>query len=486
MANLIVEAGPGSGKTTTLTKTHNYLLTGQIVGNVSIEQYTIMESARQMFPKIAPNDTCFVCMTTSGRDDIASKLLTQTKVFTYNGLGASLLSRWRKFQQINHKRGEQLLETVLGRKLTDLEWKVRVTYYSMLKYIRCLKEELMHPTPENLLYIQDKYGIDSPLPEKIEEMGKLMGKMMVLDGSVEYIDQIWSVVANYKVSAPYKLIYVDEYQDLSLLKLLLITKSAQNIFFCGDPFQSINGFAGADYNMTERIMKMVQKHLPLKTCFRCPPNRIEKANSIRPARIVAHKTEEVPDKVIPIDSLGDYLKSITIIPEEHMMIARLNNILLRVGIKLLLQGIQCHVMSRNSEGNSITEMVLSYIDQTRASSLQELVMFANNEINAAETKPFGVRTFVVERASCILELAQGLKTIRQVVERIYRLTDEQTRSIPLCTIHKSKGLEAKNIYILYPPVQLNTNNHSQAEQEINLEFVSETRSSHQTIYVVEG
>lgn len=485
MSNLIVEAGPGSGKTTTLTKTHNYLLTGQIIGNVSPEQYVIMESARQMFPKITPNDACFVCMTTSGRDDIASKLLTETKVFTYNALGLSLLSRWKKFQHYDPKRGEKIIESLTGRRLDDLPWKQRLIYYNCLKFIRCLKEELLYPTPENVFYVQDKYGIDAPPPENIEEMDRIMKRMMHLDGTVEYIDQVWSVVANYKTTPPYKIIYVDECQDLSMLKLLLIVKSAQNIFFCGDPFQSINGFAGACYNVFERLLKMSQKHLPLKTCFRCPPNRIERANSIRPARIVPHKTEVVPDKVIPIDDLGDYLKSITIVPEEHMMIARLNNILLRVGIKLLLQGIQCHVMTRHSEGNSINEIVLAYIKSSRASTLKELVLFAKNDISAAENKNFNVNTYVVERANCILELAEGLTTIRQVVERIQRLTDEQPHSIPLCTIHKSKGLESKNIYILYPPVQLNCDNHNQAEQEINLEFVSETRSSHQTIYVVE-
>lgn len=485
MSNLIVEAGPGSGKTTTLTKTHHYLLTHQIRGEVSPEQYIIMETARQMFPSITPNDACFVCMTTSGRDDIATKLTTETKVFTYNGLGASLLSRWRKFQQVNHQRGEKIVEAVIGRNLSDLPWNLRLKYYSCLRYIRSLKEELMHPTPENLLYVQDKYGIDSSLPENIEEMTRIMQRMMQLDGSVEYIDQIWSVVSNYKVSAPYKLIYVDECQDLSLLKLLLIVKSAQNIFFCGDPYQSINGFAGADYNVFQRLLKMSQKHLPLKTCWRCPPNRIERANSIRPARIVAHKTENVPDKVIPIDELGDYLKSITIVPQEHMMIARLNNILLRVGIRLLLQGIQCHIMSRQTEGNSIKDIIIKYIKDSRAASLQELTLFARNEVEASESKPFGVKTFIAERANCILELAQGLKNIKQVVDRIHRLTEEQPHSIALCSIHKSKGLEAKNIYILYPPVQLNSDNPAQAEQEINLEFVSETRSSHQTIYVVE-
>ena len=69
---------------------------------------------------------------------------------------------------------------------------------------------------------------------------------------------------------------------------------------------------------------------------------------------------------------------------------------------------------------------------------------------------------------------------------LYSLTKDAPGSVALSTIHKSKGLEAERVYILYPPVQLQPDNQEQVEQEINLEFVSETRSKHQKIYVSAG
>lgn len=482
MPHLLVEAGPGSGKTTTLTKTHSYILTGQITGYAPTqEQFIIMETARQMFPKIAPNEAVFACMTNSGKEDLLNKIPSATRVFTYNGLGASLLIRRFRHQVPDFKRGERLIEAVIGKRLQDLEWKVRRRYYAALKYMTCLKEELLEPTSNNLYFVQQKYGIESLPPENVEELGRVMERMMRIDGTVEYIDQIW--LALQACQSPfYKLGYVDECQDLSNLKLLLMVKSCQNLFFCGDPYQAINGFAGADYKVFERLMSMAAKQLPLKTCFRCPPNRIDRANQIRPARIIAHKKTEVPDIVVRIGELGKYIKDNLTNPTEHLLIARLNNILLRVGLQLLKQGVSCYIIGRSGE-RSIDEMIKSYINQTKATNITQLIQCAEQDKKNADSMGFQAGTFITERADCVIELANESKTIPQLMQRLYALTKHSPAAVPLSTVHKAKGLEAKYIYILYPPIPLPTDDPNQKEQEINLEFVAETRSSYQTIYV---
>lgn len=481
MTNLLVEAGPGSGKTTTLTRTHNYLLTNQIIGTPTQEQFVIMETARQMFPRITAQDAVFVCMTNSGKDDLLEKVTSATRVFTYNGLGASLLIRAHRHQTPDQKRGEKIIEAIIGKRLEDLEWKTRKKYYTCLRYIKCLKEELLTPTEQNLYWIQQKYGIDTLPPENIEEMGAVMRRMMHIDGTTEWIDQVWLALQAIKYPA-YKVGYVDECQDLSNLKLLLMLKCCQNLFFCGDPYQAINGFAGADYQVFQRLIGLSAKQLPLKTCFRCPPNRIERANSIRPARILPYKTEIVPDIVVPIADLGSYIRKHLINPKEHLLIARLNNILLRVGLNLMKQGVSCYLMSRSDE-SSIETIINNYIKQTRAKTLKQLTECATSDKDNASSLGFQAGTFVCERSDCILELAEGCTTIPQVLQRLAALTKNSPAAVPLATIHKSKGLEAKYVYILFPPVPLEVQDPNQKEQEINIEFVSETRSSHQTIYV---
>ena len=162
----------------------------------------------------------------------------------------------------------------------------------------------------------------------------------------------------------------------------------------------------------------------------------------------------------------------------------MNNILLRVGIQLTRQGISCHILSRSGE-NSLQDILENYIKQTHAKTLLQLCQIAEADKQNASMLPFQVGTFIRERSDCILELASDpeVTSITLLIAKLHSLTQSNGASIPLSTIHKAKGLEAEYIYILYPPVKLATDNKEQYEQEINLEFVAETRSKYKTIYV---
>lgn len=484
MTRILINAGPGSGKTTTLVNTHRYLLTGLMPSrSPSEEQYHIMETIKSTFPSINPQEAVFACMTNAGKDDIERRVAKPTRVFTYNGLGASILIRNRRRVNLNQKRGEQILEAVMGQKVADLPWNQRKECWATLKYLEHLKQELLPVTEQNIYFIQEKYGMDASPPENLGAMQATLEKMALFDGYAEWIDQIWLALQSIK-QPMYKIGYVDECQDLSALKLLFMMKACANLVFCGDPFQGINAFAGADYACFEKIKALSSEELPLKTCFRCPVNHIEHANTIRPARIKAHKTIRVPDKVVPSSGLSDYIRDEVRPGHTQLMIARLNNILIRVGIRLLKQGVACHIMSRKNE-NSISKIILNYIDKSKAQSLKQLCLIAESDASNAGRLGFQAGTTIKEKCACVLELAEGLSNIAELKARLHKLTQESEKSIPLATIHKSKGLEADYIYILFPPIQLDVDNKDQREQEINLEFVAETRSRYQKVYVRE-
>ena len=58
--------------------------------------------------------------------------------------------------------------------------------------------------------------------------------------------------------------------------------------------------------------------------------------------------------------------------------------------------------------------------------------------------------------------------------------------ITLSTIHRAKGLEAKHVAILFPPVEHpKASTQEQIEQEKNLHFVAESRTSHSLTWVVQ-
>lgn len=486
MTKILVEAGPGSGKSTTLAKSYKYMLTGQITGTtVTPEQYIIMETARKKFPNISASQAVFVCMTNAGKASLESKLPAKTPLYTYNGLGASVLCRHWRNQTPNQNRGQHILESLIGRNLRDLEWKKRKEYITVLRYIKYLKEELMQPTDQALAAIQVKYGLMDPPPENLGLVQQVMKKMMIKSGDVEWIDQVWLGLQACKTPM-YEVGFVDECQDLSRLKLSLLLKACKHLFFCGDPYQSINGFAGADYNSFQTLIQISEEHLQLKTCFRCPPNHIEHANTICPARIKAFKTESIPDDVVIDSNLPAYIASKLSDPKNHLIIGRWNAQLFRIGMKLIKAGITCHIMSRSGE-NSIEDMLIKYIDKSSAKNLTQLIDICRQEIENASGYTFQAASQIIDTCKCVIELSESATTLTDLKKNIYNLCKNKGYSIPLATIHKSKGLEADYIYILYPSVRSDypEMTQEQREQEKHVEFVSETRSKHKKVYVKE-
>jgi DNA helicase II / ATP-dependent DNA helicase PcrA len=62
---------------------------------------------------------------------------------------------------------------------------------------------------------------------------------------------------------------------------------------------------------------------------------------------------------------------------------------------------------------------------------------------------------------------------------------EQGKGICLSTVHKAKGLESPNVYILHPelmPARYAVQEW-QKEQERNVQYVAVTRSKHQLVYM---
>ena len=81
-----------------------------------------------------------------------------------------------------------------------------------------------------------------------------------------------------------------------------------------------------------------------------------------------------------------------------------------------------------------------------------------------------------ETLLCILDhCEQDPKKIAFQIEKIFT---DNVEGIVFCTIHKAKGLEAKNIFILNPELLPHpmAKRDWQIEQEMNLKYVAITRS----------
>lgn len=305
--NIVVNAGPGSGKSTTLEQAFLLTLTGKYHFNPSQEQVNICHAISSTFAGVAASQVVFIAFNTTTRDRLATRLPTSTKAYTFNGLGQSIIFKRHKHQKFDKLRGERLLATLLGRNLADFTYNQRLEYYSLLRYVAHCKEELLVPSEASFHFLQTKYNLTAP-PGDIDLATRLMTSMTIPNGAIEFIDQVW--MGLQAIQSPlYQVAFVDEAQDLSALRLEFACRVAHNVVFVGDPYQSINAFAGADNEAFEKIERVSAIKLPLLQSFRLPPNHIEHANTVRPARITSYKLEPGPIEAFSINDLVPKLRS---------------------------------------------------------------------------------------------------------------------------------------------------------------------------------
>lgn len=521
--HITIDAGPGSGKTTTLINGFLYQLTGNYNFIPTQEQINACYHFRHNFQSITASQTVFIAFNDSTKQILTQRLPTNCKAYTFNGLGQSVIFKKKGHGVLDNDRGQKLLEQVIGSRLKDIPYKDRIEYVSLLKYIDCCKTELYEPSVDNFYRIQEKYGMQT-VPQNIELAKTLHHLMAHYNQTFDWNDQIW--LGLQCLNKPlYKLAYIDEAQDLSPLRLEFALRVAENCIFCGDPFQSINAFAGADHEAFDKLMKISTIKLPLKTCFRMPPNHIEHANTIRPARITAFKTEIGPIDVINLDQLASTISTLKTVPKgytlnnpqstpsysitketlfnvpesasdlnNYLMVARTNATLFRIGIYLLKNRIPAKILRRKEDAD-IEKMLIRYLKSItnpynctvpKVTSIIALQNHLKADMNKANNMPFKQGSALYEQASCLMYLSNEASTPQEIPGLIQALVADRSNAVRLATGHKAKGLEAPFVFILFPPIpNPRAETPTEIAQEVNLQFVTETRSEYYKCYVKE-
>lgn len=469
MTTLLIESGPGTGKTTTLELAYNYLLTNRFTIPPTREQTRICHLVKSTFETPIASQIVFISFNVSTKDRLRPNIPQATGVYTFGGLGVSCVRRRFGHHELDKARGQKLLSGLLGRNLADLEQKDKNRAYALLKYVEHFKEELLYPNAEAFYTVQEKYGMDA-LPGGFADLApELMQQMQQPNGTLEFIDQVW--LGLQALQKPiYDLAVIDEGQDLSTLRLEFALKVANHQLVCGDGFQSINAFAGADYQAFDKLKQIATHILPLKTSFRLPTNHITYANTIRPANINPHKTKPGPIEIFPIQAKdstrlhnpslpqkitdflnGHYYNHTTDIfestipvhespqpqvdpysdvktqpyliplpssaqdPDEHLIIGRTNAEILQASLVLLRHGIRPRIVRRKEDQDilkNLTDYITwktNYLKKARKSpTLHNLLPLLKGDMNKAQNMPYRQGATLYEKAKCLHDLTKDI------------------------------------------------------------------------------
>ena len=307
-------------------------------------------------------------------------------------------------------------------------------------------------------------------------------------------------------------IFVEEAQDMNNLQLMFIKflkKKNSRYVFILDEHQAIYAFNGANANAFRKIKESFApiEEFDLPICYRCPQSVIDKVNEefsipikAMPGVIEGHikniKKSEIPDYAkagdMVISRKNSWLSDVIINLAVH-------NVPVYIEDKELVKAVQTMVSSNKAtKAEVLRQTLLKKVKNYRA-SVRDALNFERDDLTTdeqmARAEEAMMATTMIDNIVFVLEIlriylkkhpsASKLefeKYLREILN-----TTPSPKCVRVCSIHKAKGLEADNVFVLnegkslYSPL----NSYEQNQQERNLSYIAFTRAK-KNLYLVES
>ena len=335
-------------------------------------------------------------------------------------------------------------------------------------------------------------------------------------GVIDFTDMLWITFNKLKYDnwevpywALYTNIYCDEVQDFSNIQLnflKFIKRTKGRYVFIGDFHQAIYNFAGANAQAFNQIPKMFApvETFDLPICYRCAKSHLSRVN--REYGIPILPCDDAPlgfVKTIDKNKISDYAKA------GDMVISRKNEWIAEVVLDLARNGTPIFIEDKEMVG-AIKRQILS----SKCTSVGTLEKFLQKVISNYNKKLFEIvsknvreggheeehleavaeTNSKIDNTSFLLEILEGYlenHASSDSVSKFSNFIDKLLNTTPspncvrLCSIHKAKGLEATNVFVLNE-AKINydfRNSKEQNIQEKNLSYIATTRAK-EGLYLV--
>lgn len=472
VGNLVIEAAAGSGKTSTLIKALDFIGDDKKILFCSFNS-DIVKELKKKVPK--------------GK--------TNVDIRTVHSLGYMMLRQ--NFKNIDFKINETKYKSHIFSCLPNyasFTYKRfnKSTYNAYVDNICRLVDFMRYNlvyTPKQCEEIIDRYEIIL-IDDEVNVAFKILewGKNNITE--VDFGDLVW--IPNVLNLSPrglqFDFVFGDEAQDFSIAQKDLLLKCAKlgtRFIFCGDKNQCIYSFASASPETFDKLKCLPNTtSLPLSISYRCGKKIVDFAQHIVPS-IEPNPTNQDGDVVYEV-SLDD-------VADGDMVICRNNSPLIKAYSKLILQNKKCIIRGKDI-GINLKKMVKDTQQTELNPTLNKDGVFVR-----LYAKVFDERNKLIQKTGLdeknVMEMpviANKIDMIRaleilsadinssdEIIAKIESIfSDKASDGITLSTIHKAKGLEANNVYVLCNSIMPSKCARQQweIEQEHNLQYVAYTRA----------
>lgn len=477
--NLIVQAVAGAGKTTTLVECVN---------------------------RIGPDKRILLLAhNRSTRDTLKQKIgdRKNVNIFTLHGLG------WRLYTEhfeVAAEIVEDKYRTYLNKNIdtisSDFYRALSAPQKMMYKanvvdLIDKARYNLKQSEKEIRKLAEKKYGM-SLVGDEAHMVSNILKWGIEHKEVVDYQDLLWfpSQFGYFtKIFKP-DVIMVDEAQDASIAQQDLIKRCMQRytrLIGFGDKWQTINAWCGSDSESFEHFkdadeFRRPAVELPLTTCYRCGKKIIEYAK--RYVENDIHARDEAEDGVVRHDA------SIRDAKDGDLILCRNIAPLMEVYRRGVANGQKMYF-----RGEELGSNLLKTADCAGGEKISDIIYSMKERLVSTWeffTKERGLDERETMTEPLVMSLLDTIKTMENLPKTVETRKDlekfskdvfsnEGKDGIQLSTIHRAKGLEADNVFVVCPsllPSRLATLDW-QIQEEKNLQYVMCTRPKNSLNFVSE-
>ena len=418
-SDVFVIAGAGTGKTTTIVEASH------------------RANARRM---------CFLAFNKSIATELGERLPDDVTAKTFHALGFAAFRSNGVRTKVNTKKTWDIISEVLGKDFTAAP---------LVRLVSLVKGSMMEGNDvKGIRALIDEYDLSFAEGEEGDAIRAIPAILTISRNQayhIDFDDMIWiPLVENYNFPT-FDMMFVDEAQDFNEMQRCLIKECVADngrVVVVGDPKQAIYGFRGADSNSMNLFKSDLQargreiKEFPLSVSWRCPHTVVKEAN-----RYVQNFT--CPDSA----DEGSVVVNASFNPVRgDIVLCRYNAPLINAFYQMILDGKSCYILGRDmtkglinhvkkitKDERMLTSEFITRLEFATANELRRLRdLGRDNQANNLEDK-----------VECIRIFATRVETVGAIISEIKRVFNgKEYGDVMLSTVHKAKGLEADNVYIL--------------------------------------
>jgi DNA helicase II / ATP-dependent DNA helicase PcrA len=412
--------------------------------------------------------------------DVQPKLNNKDKAQTVHSLGLSILKQYFGYVKVSSKKDNKIdRDTQFLFDILDKEDYFLI--HPILKFVGGWKNTFPVDKldDDQIKFILEKFHIETngnqnriiDLAHKTVENGLKNRNIVTFDDMI-----FLPVLFNLQNKEEINCVFVDEAQDLSpTQRLVLKLINAKRYVFVGDVNQSIYAFRGADFESIQAIISEFDcEQFPLSISYRNPKSICQLVNSM--FQEIAHYASD--------DAIEGNIENITVeslyfkAQAKDLILCRVNRFLVDIAISMAKQGKSVIILGRDI-CNDICN-IIAKVNTWNLTELQEKVLEIQDKTKSMEISDY---------CDIILDLIEKFNSVQAIIDAVQSLFSDfaNENAIVFSTVHKAKGAEAKNVYILFPELFPHPKAETEAEllQERNLLFVAITRTL-ENLYFVKG